>query len=251
MMTACGNEDNKALQKDDPEQIVDDVEINNGQSEELGTEYKEPVKSNENVTSDSNARNTNFESIIPSDWDIQLPTDLPVTKGKHLTAIASSKQNVVTFEFYQTDKQLEMNDPKIKESGQLVGQLVITKHATAKSAGEEIDKTVFSDGEAVDLGHGITGYQDAGAGSIFTSWNEGRWAIIARSTTEKSEESLTIAKETVEFLETHMMPIPEQYGHLHIDANDQGSLATWQKEKFVYTLTNFGDNTLNWLITFE
>ena len=251
MMTACGNEDKEAVQTQTPEQTVDEVETDKGQTKELDTNTKEPVKSDTNGASDSKAEKADFQDIIPSDWGIKLPTDFPVTKGKYLTAIASSKQNKVTFEFYNTDKQLEINDPKIKETGQLVGQLVITKYATEKAASEEIDQTVFTDGETVDLGHAIKGYQDAGAGSLFTSWNEGRWAIIARSTTEKSEESLATAKETVEFLETNMMPIPKKYGQLHIDANHEGSLATWQKQYVVYTLTDFGDNTLNWLVTFE
>ncbi|MFJ7859389.1 hypothetical protein ACIQZM_16010 [Peribacillus sp. NPDC097206] len=263
VMAACGNEEKEAVQTQNPEQTVDEVETDKGQTEEpstetdkeqteeVKTETKEADKPNTNVASDSKAEKANFQSIIPSDWGIKLPTDFPVTKGKHVTAIASSTQNKATFTFYNTDKQLEINDPKIKETGQLVGKLVITQYKTEKAASEEIDQTVFTDGKAVDLGHGITGYQDAGAGSLFTSWNEGRWAIIARSTTEKSEESLATAKETVEFLETHMMPVPKKYGQLHIDANDTGSLAKWQKQKFVYTLTDFGDNTLNWLVTFK
>ena len=209
MTTACGNEDKEAVQTQNPEQNVEKVE----------TETKEPVEPNTNLESESKAETADFQRVIPSDWDIKLPTDFPVTKGKYVTAITSSKQNKVTFTFYNTDKQLAMNDPKIKKMGQLVGQLVLTKYATEKAASEEIDKTVFTDGKAVDLGHNITGYQDAGAGSLFTSWNEGRWAIIARSTTEKPEESLATAKETVEFLETNMIPIPKQYGQLHMDAN--------------------------------
>lgn len=251
MMTACGNEDTEAVQTQDPEPKVDDVENDNGQTDESDTETKEPVKPNTNAASGSKAGKVNFQSIIPSEWGIKLPTDFPVNKGKYLTAIAGTKKNLATFKFYATDKPLDLNDPNIKNSGELVGQLVITNHPTVKSASEEIDQTVFSEGEAVDLGYGITGYQDAGAGSLFTSWNEGRWAIMARSTTVKSEESLKTAKETVKFLETHMLPIPKQYGQLHIDAKQKGSLAKWQKQKNVFTLTDFGDNTLKWLVTFE
>ncbi|MGE7603575.1 hypothetical protein ACQKL5_13970 [Peribacillus sp. NPDC097675] len=263
MMTACGNEDKEAVQKQNPEQTVDNAETDKSQTEEVNaetdkdqteevnTETKEAGNPNKNVASDSTVKKADFQSIIPGEWGIKLPSNFPVTKGKYLTAIASSTQNKASFTFYNTDKQLEINDPKIKKTGQLVGQLVITQYENEKAASEEIDQTVFKDGEAVELGHGITGYQDGGAGSLFTSWNEGRWAIIARSTTEKSEESLATAKETVEFLETHMMPIPKKHGHLHIDAKHTGSLAAWQKQNFVYRLTDFGDNTLNWLVTFK
>ena len=125
------------------------------------------------------------------------------------------------------------------------------KHPSAEAAAEEIDQTVFKDGKKVDLGHGITGYQDAGAGSLYTSWNEGRWAIITRSATQKSKENLTAAKDTVDFLEEHMMPVPKQYGQLHIDAEQKGSMAKWQKQTYVYTLEDFGGETLDWLTAFE
>ena len=243
VMTACGNEDTK---EQNPEHIVNNVE-----TKESDTVKNKPVNPSSNVASGSKTEKVNFQSIIPTDWDIKLPGGFPVTKGKYLTAIAESKKNLVTFKFYTTDKQLEINDSDIKKTGDFVGQLVITNYPTVKSASEEIDQTVFSEGDAVDLGFGITGYQDAGAGSLFTSWNEGRWAIIARATTDNSEESVAIAKETVEFLETHMLPIPKQYGQLHIDATHKGRFAKWQKQNYVYMLTDFGDNTLNWLVTFE
>ena len=251
VMTACGSEEEIVPQSQNKEQIVEDVEASNGESEEQGTENDEQVDTNTNGASESDTEPISFQSNIPSDWDITLPTDFPVTEGKHLTAITSSQQDVVTFDFYETDSELAINDPNIKKTGQFVGHLEIVKYATEEAASEEIDKTVYTEGEAVNLGHGITGYQDGGAGSLFTSWNEGRWAITARSTTEKSEESLATAKETVEFLETNKMPIPKQYGHLHVDAEHSGSLAKWQKQNFVYTLTDFGDKTLNWLVTFK
>ncbi|PYF06090.1 hypothetical protein [Ureibacillus chungkukjangi] len=244
VLTACGTDETEVQPQTD-EQIVEEVEAAEDQGEQ-GKENEESVEADS-----SEADPKSLQSAIPSDWEVKLPTDFPVTEGKHLTAITSSEENEVTYEFYETDQELPINDPNVKKSGQLIGNLVITKYETADAAGEEIDQTVFADGEPVDLGHGITGYQDGGAGSLFTSWNEGRWAITARSTTEKSEESLATAKETVEFLETNMLPIPKQYGHLHVDAEDSGSLAKWQKQNIVYTMTDFGDQTLDWLVTFK
>ncbi|HWL11875.1 MAG TPA: hypothetical protein VNQ57_02715 [Ureibacillus sp.] len=248
-MTACGDEEQTASEKQDTEQIVEDVEAANGQEKEQGTE--EGVSSNTNTASENEEKTSSFQSEIPSEWDITLPSDFPVKQEKNLTAMTSSQQDTVKFEFYETDKELAVNDPNIEKTGQFIGTLEIAKYANTEAASEEIDQTVYSQGEAVNLGHGITGYQDGGAGSLFTSWNEGRWAITARSTTEKSEESLATAKETVEFLETNKMPIPKQYGQLHIDAENSGSMAKWQKESYVYTLADFGDNTLNWLVTFD
>jgi len=252
MLTACGTDEVTVQQPPEGSVQIDVVEKEvNGQTEEVGTTTEENVKEADKSISDITVEKT-FQSIIPSDWNIKLPSEFPVTKGKYLTAITSlEQQKEVTFNFYETDREFAMNDSKIKETGHFVGQLIITKYSTSELASKEIDQTVFSNGEVVDLGHGIKGYQDAGAGSLFTSWNEGRWAIISRSTTENSEESLANAKETVEFLETHMMPIPKQYGQLHIDAEDSGSMAKWQKHNYVYTITDFGDKTLEWLVSFE
>ncbi|QCR32472.1 hypothetical protein C1N55_09920 [Lysinibacillus sp. SGAir0095] len=249
ILTACGSEEESVLQTQSKEQLVDNVEVESGQKKKQGSDNEEAVETNTNIT--TNKDQVSFQSIIPSEWNITLPTNFPVTKGKYLTAITSSQQDVVTFDFYETDSELPINDLNIKNNGQFIGHLVITKFATAEAASEEIDKSIFTEGKAVNLGHGITGYQDGGAGSLFTSWNEGRWAIIVRSRTEKSEEGLATAKKTVEFLETNTMPVPKQNGHLHIDAEHKGSLAKWQKQNIVYTLTDFGDRTLNWLVTFK
>ena len=273
VLAACGSKEETASQTDNPAQTTEDVETetspqneeqsaeedetdvkeetDNSQEEEQSSESEKPEETNADTSSKSGSDRENFNSVMPSGWDIKLPADFPVTKGKYLTATTSSKENAITYHFYETDKKLAINDSQIKKSGKSVGKLVITKYATKEAASKEIDQTVFKDGEAVDLGHGITGYQDAGAGSLFTSWNEGRWAITARSRTQKSDESLARAKDTVEFLETHMMPIPKQYGQLHVDAEKAGSLAKWQKQNYVYSLTDFRDNTLNWLVTFK
>ncbi len=244
VMTACASKEND-IQSQEKEISV---ELENAKNQ--GDESKE-----ENVNSEEKERvneGENFQSNIQNDWDINLPTNFPVTEGKFLTATTSlEQQDAITFHFYETNSKLAINDPTLKEVGEFIGQLVITKYESAQAASDEIDQTVFKDGKAVDLGHGITGYQDAGAGSLFTSWNEGRWAIITRSRTEKSEESLNTAKETVEFLETHMLPIPKEYGSLHIDSELSGSMAKWQKQQYVFEMTDFKEKTLEWLITFE
>ena len=260
LMAACGNEEAEK-QAPNEEQVVSDVEEVDVENEEQAKEVEESGEtatntdtnagSKTNGSSDSKSGASSFQSAIPKGWDVTLPSDFPVTNGKHLTAITKTQQDEVTFEFYEVDKEVPINDPNIKKAGQLKGHLAITKYASEEVASKEIDQTIFKQGEKVDLGHGITGYQDAGAGSLFTSWNEGRWAIIARSTTEKAEESVETAKETVEFLEKNTMPIPKQYGELHIDAEHSGSLAKWQKQNLVYSLTDFGDQTLEWLVTFK
>ncbi|WP_199880571.1 hypothetical protein [Bacillus massiliglaciei] len=242
VMTGCGNHD-EAEQTQPSQQTADEMKTDTGQKEAAS---ETSAEGRENSTKESD-----FNSEISNDWNVTLPINFPVSEGKFLTAVTSKEQDEITFDFYETDKKLEINDSAIKDSGQYVGQLAVTNYETEEMASEQIDQTKFSQGEKVDLGHGITGYQDAGAGSQFTSWNEGRWALVARSTTEKSEESAATAKETVDYLETHSLPIPKPYGQLHMDAEGDSSLAKWQKQNIVYTMTDFGDQTLDWLVTFK
>ena len=87
---------------------------------------------------------------------------------------------------------------------------------------------------------------------MFTSWNEGRWAIVARTTTDAPEEGVQLAQRTVSFLEGHTLLIPNEHGSLHLDANEQGSLVKWQKEELVYGLTTAtNDELLEWAVLFE
>lgn len=252
LLAACSTKDDNA------------TAVQNESVTETKTNEWEVTTSNIEVNTDSNqktdstvtnlkstAASANFQSIIPSNWAVKVPNDFPVTKGRYLTAITKAKNNVITFNFYETSTKLAINNKNIKQNGKYVGQLTITKYASKKLASAEIDQTVFNQGKAVKLGHGITGFQDAGAGSLFTSWNEGRWAIIARSLTEKPKESLTTARETVEFLDTHMLPIPKEYGYLHVDAEQSGTMAKWQKENYLYAMTNFGKKTLPWIVKFK
>jgi len=244
LLAAC-EETNKSTTAD-PDTAADskssEIDTTNSPSkEEPGTSQPEEVS----------ATTEDFQSIIPSEWDVEIPADFPVSKGSYLTAITTTDDDVLTFNFYETPSKLALNDKNIEQDGTYIGQLTITKYGSKELAGKEIDQTVFDSGQTVDLGYGITGYQDAGAGSLFTSWNEGRWAIIARSLTEKAEESLTTAKETVEFLETNMLPIPKDYGYLHVDAEQSGTMAKWQKENYLFAMTDFGEQTLPWMVKFK
>lgn len=244
LLAACDETNNSVTAKPNPEADTKTSEVdttNSPSKEESGSSQPAEVS----------ATTEDFQIIIPSNWDVKLPTDFPVSKGSYLTAITTTNNNVITFNFYETPTKIAINDKTIKQNGTYMGQLTITKYDSKELASEEIDQTVFNSGQAVDLGYGITGYQDAGAGSLFTSWNEGRWSIIARSLTEKAEESLATAKETFEFLETNMLPVPKDYGYLHIDAEQTGTMAKWQKENYLYAMTDFGEQTLPWMVKFK
>lgn len=87
---------------------------------------------------------------------------------------------------------------------------------------------------------------------MFTSWNEGRWAIAVRTTTDAPKEGEQLARQTVSFLEEHTLPIPHEHGSLHLDVYEQGSLVKWQKEELVYGLTAAAnEDLLEWAVLFK
>lgn len=114
ILTACGADETEVQPQTD-EQIVEEVEAAEDQ-EDQGKEKKESVEADS-----SEADPTSLQSAIPSDWEVTLPTDFPVTEGEHLTAITSSEENEVTYEFYETDQELPINDPNVKNLVNLSG----------------------------------------------------------------------------------------------------------------------------------
>ena len=186
------------------------------------------------------------------DWNLALPS-WTEEESQYIGATVVEEEDRVEVQFYRTEEPMVVDDPALANS-QETAKLTIERFSSNEEANEQIGFQDYEEvgGEPVDLGYGITGYQDAGAGSLFTSWNEGRWAMIARTTTDASENGVELAQRTVSFLEEHTLPIPHEHGSLHLDVKEQGSLVKWQKGELVYTLaaaTN--DELLEWAVLFK
>ena len=75
----------------------------------------------------------------------------------------------------------------------------------------------------MDLGYGVTGHMDAGAGSIFLIWNEGHWSFSTRNhnSEEGSKEMIALAKQIVRKLESQMLPGPACNRSRHVRYGQQ------------------------------
>lgn len=185
-------------------------------------------------------------------WNMEIPAWTDEESG-HIGAMVMEETDIVEIQFYKTEEPKLLNDPALAEASK-TALLTIQRFPSAEEANEQIAFQQFekAEGIQVDLGHGITGYQDAGAGSLFTSWNEGRWAMAARTTTDNPEEGEQLARQTVAYLEEHTLPVPHEHGSLHVDVNEQGSIIKWQKQEVVYSLTApTNDELLQWVILFK
>lgn len=195
-----------------------------------------PVKQNDQADTIASIRKQ-----LKTDLPILLPNRLPIKMGKYLTATTTSKKNQFTVVFYETDKQLSINDPSLKKMSKdnIIAKYKAVKYDSLNQANDEISFEDYSKvgGQRVNLGHHIMGYQDAGAGSLWTSWNEGRWALATHTRTANSERGLELAKQAVEFLEKNLLPIPKPNGSIRLDAmKSTENNVRWQNKTIVYSI---------------
>ncbi|MEK3952105.1 hypothetical protein [Psychrobacillus sp. FSL K6-1464] len=180
---------------------------------------------------------------LKTDLTKMLPSELPLEVGKYFTATTKSDANNYEVIFYESDEPIAVNHEMSADNDQIIARLKAKKYESIQEANEQVGFENFSEfgGQPIDLGFGITGYQDAGAGSMWTSWNEGRWAIAAHTHTSEGEKGEKLAKEATEFLETHTLPIPKPNGFAHIDVYQSDNRIVWQKESTVYMIDEVKD----------
>ncbi|WP_102693624.1 hypothetical protein [Rummeliibacillus pycnus] len=173
---------------------------------------------------------------------VLLPSQLPIKEGNYLTATTKIEKNKYTIVFYETKKRTPINDTSLKKNS--LEKLILAKYSVVKynsleKANEVIGFEDFSKvgGQKMNLGHNIIGYQDAGAGALWTSWNEGRWALATHTRTTKPELGLALAKQAVDFLEKNTLPIPKPNGSIRLDAiKSTENNVKWQHNNIVYSI---------------
>lgn len=175
----------------------------------------EPLTQQEVLSAIADELQTNVEKILPN--------HLPLEKGQHLTAKTESRQNEYFIDFYSTKELIPINNEILKEERpdiKKIANLKVKIYSSEKEADETIGFEDYSKvgGQKVDLGFEITGYQDAGVGNLWTSWNEGRWALATHTSIQQPEQGVDLAKQSVKYLEEHTLPIPKMYGAIRLDA---------------------------------
>ncbi|MBP1916526.1 hypothetical protein [Lederbergia galactosidilytica] len=185
---------------------------------------------------------------IDTKLTIVLPDSIPLDEGEHLTAATTSEDDRYTVTFFASQDPIPINNKQLNDSeaARKIASLTVQEYSTQEQADEEIAYEDFKEngGNKVDLGYEMTGYQDAGAGSLWTGWNEGRWALTTHTYTDEADSGEKLARNTVKFLENHSLPIPEEHGFVHLDATGNDQQIVWQKEKVVYQLDQIADSII-------
>ncbi|MDD1505152.1 hypothetical protein PVA17_20735 [Lysinibacillus sp. CNPSo 3705] len=243
IISACSDQEEPVPNKSQEEQQTN---VSNKPQEEERQSHENQQEASEINKGNIVASNTqagvlkNMKDQLKTNLPIILPKELPITKGTFLTATTKAEANQVEVLFFESKEYLPLNDRKLKNSqtATIIARLVVKQYPNAKVANEQISFVNYSQngGQKVDLGYNIKGYQDAGAGSLWTGWNEGRWALATHTRTDNPDAGVKLAKKAVQFLETHMLPIPKQNGCARLDVYKSGNIIVWQDEKLVYTL---------------
>ncbi|SIT88152.1 hypothetical protein [Edaphobacillus lindanitolerans] len=161
--------------------------------------------------------------------------------GNYLGAAVQAEADHYEVDYFSTDQPYQLNageledlEPFAKAEGRI--------YESPAAAKESVNYQQVPEGSGnVDLGYGITGTEDAGAGSVFLTWHEGKWSFSMRNQNIDnpggSGDMTALAKKIVAKLEDRMLPPPEEAGAGTFDlSSDEYSLA-WQRGKVVYSIS--------------
>ena len=249
-----------ATEKDSPSTDVETPAVNDSETTE-----EKPVTENPDQPEKDKALSQEEvlaaikQQLLTTRIEKILPGELPVDNDWHLTATTDSGPDMYQVNFYATKEPVPINnavlfnDETKKEKMAVLKVKEYTEQEGKADTEVAFEKYSESGGEQVDLGHGITAYQDAGVGNLWTSWNEGRWSLVTHSTTDQPEKGVELAEQTVQYLENNSLPIPKQHGLVRLDATGENHHAIWAKDAILYELSEVrsAEDLLKILATFE
>ena len=188
----------------------------------------------------SNEEKTALNQLKEQQPNVPMPLDVPISSGYLNVAAAQTKQGYSIL-YYGSDRPLRLNADELNQETPIATSLYQYGFASSQETIQVLQPfEIDTNGQKMDLGHQITGYQQGAAGSSYLEWQEGNWRIRIRGNNIDGQEPLPLAKEIVAYLEENRLPAPEQFGKITIDMGDTTNRAvevSWQEPKNVYTIT--------------
>ena len=105
----------------------------------------------------------------------------------------------------------------------------------------------------VNLGFGIKGHQDRGAGQTYVTFKMGRWtlAVHGNDVNEKSDTAIKQAKQLVTYLQSHTLPIPSSQGTVLVNTESNSTKITWDHNHQVNNLNGKTSTVLQKAVTLK
>ncbi|WP_079476264.1 hypothetical protein [Marinococcus halophilus] len=204
----------------------------NSADHEGETKSQDEPKSSE-TSSEQSPEGVRQELVMEED-QIFLPSSFPGQSIENvLVSVASNNDQTYSVQ-YQTSE------------GEALAHVTGSRFASKQEAVAELES--FQNGKKVgpfeqggeDLGYGITGYGEGATGSQYFSWEEGNWLLSLSSATEDEIDHPAVAREIVEYLESHTLPAPGELGvvdiHYERGSEEVNADIRWQDGSMVYEL---------------
>lgn len=162
----------------------------------------------------------------------------------YLSAATTKTSDQANFRilYYAENQAISVNDTALNDL-QPIALFEKQTYSSADEAVNEVAQVIDTAGSKIDLGYGITGYQQGAAGSSYLSWQEGNWSLVVRASNIEGEVVEPLAKEVVAYLETAMLPAPQNVGQISLAAGAsdfyQTNSVVWQQGTTVYTIQHF------------
>lgn len=212
------------------------------------TSLSSTKNSQTNATKDSNKTDSSHSDHAMSALD-ELKANYPndafpdpatISGNQQMGITAKEEAGVLTVNYYAVNQTTPFNDPALNNQTP-VAQFQRQTFESSSAAQAAVGQTYDPNGQAVDLGHQITGYQTGGAGSSFLSWQEGNWSLAVQASNLEQEDPVPLAKQTVDYLETAFLPVPKDVGQISLrvaPGDYQTNRVVWQAGQTVYTVTH-------------
>lgn len=237
-LAACSSGDTDETQTTN---ISTSEQISTQTSESMTTSSTSTALASSTAESDSGQDTTAtanvFDQLAETFPNITLPAKVSVGDGKIVNAATDGNDSDLSILYYGLDEQLSVNDTALNNETAVAGYKTKV-YDSVDDAAAAVNVTADEGGQAVDLGHGITGYSQGAAGSTYLSWQEGNWSLTVRGVNQEQQDPTSKAKEVVAYLEKNMLPVPG-VGQITVDMGQDDYLATtvvWQEDKRVYTV---------------
>ncbi|HFD1577431.1 hypothetical protein PNC41_09790 [Enterococcus faecium] len=222
----------------------DNTQPSSSTSETIASTEKSSTKTASSTeqtrTTSNNEEKPALNQLKEQQPNVPMPLDVPISSGYLNVAAAQTKQGYSIL-YYGSDRPLRLNADELNQEKPIATYLYQYGFASSQETIQVLQPfEIDTNGQQMDLGHQITGYQQGAAGSSYLEWQEGNWRIRIRGNNIDGQEPLPLAKEIVAYLEENRLPVPEQFGKITIDMGDTTNRAvevSWQEPKNVYTIT--------------
>lgn len=166
----------------------------------------------------------------------KLPNLIYGPTNRYLTATYTTpKSKDYQINYFFTDQQLALNDASLNSMA-TAASFQKQEFATSQEAINAVGY-LAADGIAVNLNHGITGYQQGAAGSTYLAWQEGNWSLVVQTTNSTAEDPIAVANSVIDLLESIYLPAPTNVGQITIHLHSSNQLV-FNQDNIVYTLTH-------------